>query len=75
MTYWHVMVIVILIGGGDEHHISVIPFSDEYACGDALVGMVEALSDDHPGTYATCRMTDIPSGVEVRPVARPSQRP
>ena len=75
MKYWCVMVIVTFLSGGDDTHVVVIPFTDEHACGDALPGMVGILQQDHPGSYATCRSTDIPSGTLVRPVARPSQRP
>lgn len=74
MTYWHIMVIVVMLSGGDETYVSIIPFSDEKACGDAIPAVFEAVNADSPGSYVMCKRTDILSGVMVLPETRPQRQ-
>jgi len=70
MLYWHVAVLILVLSPQEAVEVRV-PYRDAMSCGEALPHLTQAARVDHPDSYAICVATDLPSGVTVRPRARP----
>jgi hypothetical protein len=69
MIYWAIAMVYLVLPGGDALVVQM-PFRDEMSCGQALPLLVDAARIDHPESWGQCKLTDMPSGVTVRPQAR-----
>jgi hypothetical protein len=69
VIYWHVAIITLYLSDGGTLAVT-IPFPDAETCGAALPALVEGVRAGHEAD-GFCKPTDLPSGVSVRPQARP----